>query len=825
MQRKGIKIRKRKKKRKFPSARYGTTDEEVEEDEGDVGVEEEEETPTTASTTTTSTTTTTTTTTTVTTTTETTTTATTTTTNEEATPAAANLQNENEQGESDGSDGSDLNHEFDSDDSINEVEEVIPSSSTDESLSKTTVTFSCISSVIVCGGLVGFMIYLGNRKKGSNNIDVEAGSSSNGADDGIIDGESPEDFDLRVRERMRRLVSLLERRVEMRRFDAYINAYLRQLERTANAWAIRRQRLEQEGVLQPLDVNRLRRLRSLPDPSADGRPPRPPPPALPPPALPPLGPSDNRPAQALRSALPPDALEHGPPPRPPPPGSSADDRPPHVAPPPALPPSPPDPQPPPSQQSEEPPPSEQSEAPLPVPFPLQNAVLPPTSPSVPQPPASTRAPADFTSSSTPAASTFTGLSTPTTSSYGSPSASPAAAVPPSGPASDSESDLASAEGATPSTPSTPPPMISPLAGTENARKSGMNTFTVVADVHETPTSRPAMLARRTWMQRRTELRRQRRLSVSARALESITEDSEKENSSPSPPPPLPPRSFATLAPTLPPRSRTQSLPNSLDRTPPAAAAALTDSNRSQSAPRLQSVRNYTSEADNIERIEVLSMSAPNLNAITHHEERQVRSDETGTKKHKSRLPQLKKRVFFARSNDKLKKWLRSLFPAERQNLQGQIASLHSNSNVHVNSAPDILHSLAVEEASGSPGTGTFSNNELPPTPPSVAIMTSYKRMLRKENMEKEKAEKERVEREKTEKEKAKKEKEKARETRELAKELAKKGALNGRPPSHSRSATNTSGKKTDKNEKKTNTEKKSTDIYSRLRPRSRSAHK
>ena len=332
------------------------------------------------------------------------------------------------------------------------------------------------------------------------------------------------------------------------------------------------------------------------------------------------------------------------------------------------------------------------------------------------------------------------------------------------------------------------PSASPKSSTSLNSTSDENStrFITTALVHApaTPSARPAAQARRALMRRRAEIRRHRRHTIVTNALESIVEEHESLGSgSASTTPSLPPR-FST-SPILPPRplklrNRSISMPDPLLATPQAAHVPERPV-RSRSAPRLTITEKKRPHNEDLNVIKVLSSSAPDLYSVQEMakvSERISRSEETGKKKHKSRLRQLK--TMLPRQNDRLRNWFRSLFAPDRSLDRHNIGLLHSNARIV--SAPDILDSLANET---NATTSTPENNvpRPPPTPPSVSLMNFYRDEMQNQ---------EAVQGGKSKDAKAKKEKRpsivielSAAEQRTLAREFAKKGALNGRPPSHS----------------------------------------
>ncbi len=678
-----------------------------------------EETTTTTSTTTTTTTFTTTSTegTTITTEETTTTTTTTTTTSSGKKNVVAERESEDEEEYDDESDESD-----DSESSKYRVEEVVPSPSSG-SVSNEALVGGCISSVVVCGAIVSFMLYWGKRSRrgqnqqcgASSRRDIEANrytQSRNGANGGNIgrgdlgtnnndgnrrepvgrlDGETDEEFQARVRQMMRRLMFLLDRQVEMNRVNAFTAAYRRQIGITAEAWAARRRRREELGQVQPLDL--LPALpappRQLPSarPSTVQRPTRPPPP---PPLASPAAPAS---LPTTRDVTSPSVEVISPAPR-------------------ALP------------------------TPAP-PAPLHLAVPPPSTPPEPvSSPGSDAAPASATSSPTTLAP--------------SPPVLPVSAPRSASSASPQSSSCSSGDG---------------------------QTLTTTAMIHAAPESparveRPSLRTRRFLARRRAENRHRRRHIIRANVLESIVEEREPSNStvtsasSASTTPSLPPR--FVLSPVPPPRppllrNRSISLPETHLELPEAEPPR----ELSRSAPRLTLTKKKRPE-ESEQILAVLSTSAPDLHDLDEavRETQFVsRSDETGKKKHKSRLERLKR--FMPHQNDRLKKWFRSLFPSEKRLNDQNIGNLHSNTSIV--SAPDILSSLALENRSPAPAPS--SRNDMPPTPPTVSLMTHYHRMRQQE--EKEKGRKKSIVIELS-----------TKEQKILAQEFAHKGALNGRPPSH-----------------------------------------
>ncbi len=217
----------------------------------------------------------------------------------------------------------------------------------------------------------------------------------------------------------------------------------------------------------------------------------------------------------------------------------------------------------------------------------------------------------------------------------------------------------------------------------------------------------------------------------------------------------------------------------------------------------------------IEQSAILSRSAPDLRDLSQTvvpQLRAVRSDESGKKKQRSRLKKVTKSLF-PKKNDSLKKWFRSLFAKVESSPRPRIASLHTESTlVQINSAPDILYSLALESASPSnappttpatpdaPNPARTNDTDLPPTPPTVCLMNNYYESLGARPKRDTQTESDRTE-------------QKKKLTKTDIKEIAKKGAMNSRPPqklasSASLSASPTFSRRSEKAKGKEKEEKK-----------------
>ena len=783
-------------------------EEEVDDDADEVVEEEEEEeretattsgeTTTSTTTTTTTTTTASTTTTTTTTTTEETTTTTTITTTTETTTTSKNtntneLNGENERGQ-EKSDSDECDEGDDSDNSLYRVEEVVASPDRSSSVSHGALTAGCVASVMVCGGLISFMLYWGkhsrrfqNNSEGEADIEAQAerqtsnainrkydggNGGANGNMGNRLDGESDEEFARRRRQMMQRLVFLLDRDMEMRRIEAFTNAYRRQLARSADGWAARRRRREELGLVDPLD------LPPLPSPPTDS----------------PSFRARARKHQPQRPAAPPPL----PPVAPPAPGRAS---------------------------------SLDSAASTPTPRTIQVPDAAPARPATP-PPAATSSPrtaAPAAPTATPPSSVQRSPPVPVVRPTSAPisDATTSSIVPAPPPAPDASSSAPDSQ------PSPSSASASPGSTSWNTSSGDSTRITTIADVHSVPSARRSSQSRRTFMRRRAEAagRRRRRHSMAKNHLEAIVEERETSSTSSTPnslssastAPSLPPRfPPSPVLPPRPPSNRNRSVSDPL-LTPPVTRPSI---HLSRSAPRLSFMeKKRVNENSKEQQIEVLSSSAPDLHDLHGLQEfakesRLARSDETGKKKHKSRLQKLKN--VLPRHSDRLKRWFRSLFPSERH-LDRNIGSLHSNSSIV--SAPDILHSLALEQNMCSPTTST-SRNEMPPTPPSVSLMNFYYKTQQHE--------KETVPHEK-EKEKEKGAKEKtsiiielsATEQKVLARQFALRGAMNGRPPSHSLkkvAASTAKGKIQKKKRGKPKDSKPSHDKNLRPRPRSTSSY-